>query len=161
MTFTLEMIVNGINERKDLLHITHQQIADASGVSRSTVDRILKHQDNYIPTIQNLLDIANTVGYTFGQEEKEPLETADPKLQQIIDVYEARCEALENSSRLKTVQYNLLLAEKDRTIESQDKSLAKKDRWINRLASALFLVFLGIITVLLLDIAIRGIGWLL
>lgn len=153
MEFTLDNIVAGINARKEELGVTPQQIADASGVSRATVDRILKNQDGYVPHLENLLDVANTVGYQFDFKEPTPVQTDDSTLQQIIYVYEKRCEALEKESRLKTVQSNLLVATKDKVIE-------KQNLWLNRLFNTLLALGLGIILVLLVDLCVRGIGWI-
>lgn len=150
---TLDSIIDGIITRKELLHATNQQIADASGVSLSTVNRILRKQEGYIPTIQTLLDIATAVGYEFSDPEREPVEVeGDARLREIIRVYEEKCKLLENESRLKTVQYNLAMAEKDRVIDT-------KDKWVNRLFNSLVALGLGIIIVLLIDICVRGIGW--
>lgn len=116
MTYTLDMIVDGINARKELLKATNQQISDASGVSKSTVDRILRKQECYIPNAQNLLDIVNTVGYEFTAPVDRPVATDDAALNQIMLVYEERCEDLARESRLKTVQSNLVIAEKSKWI---------------------------------------------
>lgn len=152
MSLTLDSILDGIIARKELLCATSQQISDASGVSKSTVDRMLRKQDGYIPNVQNLLDVAAAVGYEFQSREPEPVQTNDPHLRQLIYVYEKRCETLEKENRLKTVQSNMLLAEKDRTI-------ASKNRWISRLSGLLIVLTFGIILVLAVDIAVRGIGW--
>lgn len=153
MEFTLENIVAGINARKDELGVSPQQIADASGVSRATVDRILKRQDGYVPHLENLLDVANAVGYQFNFQEPVPIQTDDLTLQQIIYVYEKRCEALEKESRLKTVQSNLIIAAKDKALES-------KDLWLNRFFKTIVALGSGIILVLLADVCIRGAGWI-
>lgn len=134
MTYTLDMIVDGINARKELLKTTNQQISDASGVSKSTVDRILRKQECYIPNAQNLLDIANTVGYEFTAPVDRPVATDDAVLNQIILVYEKRCEDLARESRLKTVQSNLVIAE--------------KDKWI-RFLTILSLAFVAVIVLLI------------
>lgn len=146
MTYTLDRVVDGINARKELLSITNQQIADASGVSKSTVDRILRKQECYIPNAQNLLDIASTVGYEFNPPDDRPVTTDDAALNQIISVYEKRCEDLARESRLKTVQSNLVIAE--------------KAKWI-RFLTVLSLTFVAAIILLLLyDVTRPDIGWI-
>lgn len=146
MTYTLDMIIDGINTRKELLKTTNQQISDASGVSKSTVDRILRKQECYIPSAQNLLDIANTVGYDFAVTNDRPVVTDDAALNQIIFVYEKRCEDLARESRLKTVQSNLVIAE--------------KAKWI-RFLTVLSLAFVaGIVLLLLYDVTRPDIGWI-
>lgn len=146
MTYTLDMIVDGINARKELLKATNQQISDASGVSKSTVDRILRKQECYIPNAQNLLDIVNTVGYEFAAPVDRPVVTDDAVLNQIILVYEKRCEDLARESRLKTVQSNLVIAE--------------KSKWI-RFLTLLSLAFVAAIVLLLFyDVTRPDIGWI-
>lgn len=145
MIYTLDLIVDGINARKELLQTTNQQIADASGVSKSTVDRILRKQECYIPNAQNLLDIANTVGYDFAAPDDRPVSTDDAALTQLIAVYEKRCEDLARESRLKTVQSNLVIAE--------------KDKWIRFLAILSLSFVAAIILLLLYDVTRPDIGW--
>lgn len=141
---TLETIIEGINARKTHLNATNQQIAEASGVSKTTVDRILAGKATS-PCIQNVLDIANTVGYDFQKPEKEPVETTDPTLQNIIYAYEKRCEVLERESRLKTVQYNTIIA--------------GKDKWIGFLTTLTLILVAGIISVLVYDLTHLDRGW--
>lgn len=144
---TCDEIIDGILARKEILNTTNQQIADASNVPKTTVDRILR-KETQNPSIIPVLAIAEAVGFEFYRSDEPPVDTTDEKLQQIIYVYEKRCEALEKESRLKTVQSNLVIAEKDRRI-------ADKDKWIARLFSCLMLCLL----VLLIDVCVRGIGW--
>lgn len=146
MTLSLEMIVDGINARKEYLKTTNQQIADASGVSKSTVDRILRKQECYIPNAQNLLDIANTVGYDFTVPDDRPVVTDDAVLNQIIFVYEKRCEDLARESHLKTVQSNLIIAE--------------KTKWIRFLTCVSLAFVVGIVILLLYDVTRPDIGWI-
>lgn len=138
--------MDGINARKELLKTTNQQIADASGVSKSTVDRILRKQECYIPNAQNLLDIANTVGYDFTVPDDKPVTTDDAALNQIILVYEKRCEDLARESRLKTVQSNLVIAE--------------KTRWIRFLTCISLFFVAGIVLLLIYDGTRPDIGWI-
>lgn len=92
-----------------------------------------------------MLDIANTVGYDFQKQEETPAKTADPTLQNIIYVYEKRCEVLEKESRLKIVQSNMVIAE--------------KDRWIRFLATLSLVLVMGIICLLLYDLTHLDRGW--
>lgn len=141
---TLNDIIGGINERKAILNASNQQIADASGVSKPTVDRILSGRATS-PCIQNVLDIATAVGYDFQKPEPEAVETADPTLQNIIYIYERRCEVLEKESRLKTVQSNMVIA--------------GKDRWIRFLATLSIILVAGIICILIFDLTHQNVGW--
>lgn len=143
---TLDSIIDGIIARKEDLSATNQQIADASNVSLSTVNRILRKQEGYIPNIQTLLDIATAVGYDFAPAEQKPVETDDAVLNHIIQVYENRCSDLERESRLKTVQYNMIVAE--------------KTKWIKFLTVLSLVLVAGIILVLLYDVTHPNIGWI-
>lgn len=142
---TLDNIIDGIIARKEALHATNQQIADASNVSLSTVNRILRKQEGYIPNIQTLLDIATAVGFDFSPVEQKPVETEDAVLNHIIQVYENRCADLERESRLKTVQYNMVIAE--------------KSKWIKFMTILSLALVAGIILVLLYDVTHPDIGW--
>lgn len=141
---TVDQIINGIIERKDILHATNQQIADASNVPKTTVDRILR-KETLNPSLQSVVDIATAVGYDFAQLEKKPVVTDDVTLQQIIYVYEKRCADLERESRLKTVQTNMIIA--------------GKDRWIRFLTILSIMLVVGIFTILVFDITNPFIGW--
>lgn len=142
---TLEIIVDGINARKETLNATNQQIAEASKVSLSTVNRLLRKEEGYAPTVNNLLDIANAVGYDFQIEQEKPVTTNDEALRQIIYVYEKRCADLERESRLKTVQTNMIIA--------------GKDRWIKFLTILSIALFSGIALILLYDVTHPDIGY--
>lgn len=142
---TVDQIINGIIERKDILHATNQQIADAANVPKTTVDRILR-KETLNPSLQSVVDIATAVGYDFGQTEKEPVVTDDAALQQIIYVYEKRCADLERESRLKTVQTNMIIA--------------GKDRWIRFLTLLSITFVVGIFTILVFDITNPFVGWI-
>lgn len=133
-------IIDGINARKAALGMTNQQIADASQVPKSTVDRVLrKGTEN--PTMNVILDIAAVVGYEFGSQAapQPPAESAEKQyIQRIISMYEAQ---LASSER----QYNLVTAE--------------KNRWIKILAIIIGILGAGVITILLIDILNPTVGW--
>lgn len=148
---TCEEVIDGILERKKILNTTNQQISDASGVPKATVDRILR-KETPNPSFQTIMDMATAVGYDFSPRDDFPVDTDDEKLRQIIYLYEKRCEALEKESRLKTVQSNLVIAEKDRTIQS-------KDQWVRRLFNSLVILGVCVMIALLIDVCLRGIGW--
>lgn len=148
---TCEEVIDGILERKKILNTTNQQISDASGVPKATVDRILR-KETPNPSFQTIMDMATAVGYDFSARDDFPVDTDGEKLRQIIYLYEKRCEALEKESRLKTVQSNLVIAEKDRTIQS-------KDQWVRRLFNSLVILGVCVMIALLIDVCLRGIGW--
>lgn len=137
-------IIDGILERKKVLNATNQQIADAANVPKTTVDRILR-KETQNPSFQPVLDIANAVGYDFSTPKPSAPETDDTAVKQIIYIYEQRCADLERESRLKTVQSNMLLAE--------------KSRWIRFLTVLSLTLVAGIIMILLYDVTNPSVGW--
>lgn len=141
---TCDEIINGILERKKELNVTNQQIADASNVPKTTVDRILR-KETQNPSFQPVIDIANAVGYDFSTAKQNAPETDDAAMKQIIYIYEQRCADLERESRLKTVQSNLLMAE--------------KTRWIKFLTTLCLALVAGIIIILLYDVTNPNVGW--
>lgn len=133
-------IIDGINARKTALGMTNQQISDASGVPKSTVDRVLR-KDTENPTITVILPIADAVGYDFSTRNTAQLpdQSGDSQyIRHIISMYETQLAAQER-------QYNLVTAE--------------KNRWIKILALIIGLLGVGIITILLIDILNPTVGW--
>lgn len=133
-------IIDGINARKTALGMTNQQISDASGVPKSTVDRVLR-KDTENPTITVILPIADAVGYDFSSRNTEQLPDRDGDSQyirHIISMYESQIAAQER-------QYNLVTAE--------------KNRWIQLLSLIVGLLVLGILFILIYDITHPDIGW--
>lgn len=133
-------IIDGINAKKTAMNMTNQQIADASGVPKSTVDRVLR-KDTENPTMKVILEIASAVGYDFNT--RSIPESADgsldgPYIRHIISMYETRIAAQER-------QYNLTTAE--------------KNRWIKMLASIVGILVAGILFILIFDITHPEVGW--
>lgn len=91
-------IVDGILERKTALGMTVQQISDASGVPKSTVDNILRKAVNN-PSAQNILDIASAVGYDIGGGADKELEAiTDPCIRYIVASNKRHTDALVSQS---------------------------------------------------------------
>lgn len=134
-------IIDGINTQKTAVGMTNQQIADASGVPKSTVDRILgKRTEN--PTMQVILDIAGAVGYDMGGTARPvPADnlTDNPYVREIISMYKQQITDLK-------LQHNRVTAE--------------KDRWIQTLAAILAIMGAGAVTILLLDMTNPEFGWI-
>lgn len=81
---TVTTIIDGIVEKKTTLNMTVQQISDASGVPKSTVDNILRKSVTN-PSMQNILDIAAAVGYDIsGADESNLDEISDPYVKYIV-----------------------------------------------------------------------------
>lgn len=134
-------IIDGINAQKAAVGMTNQQVADASGVPKSTVDRVLsKRTDN--PTMQVILDIAGAVGYELGGTSRSGRTddlTDNPYVREIITMYKHQIADLK-------LQHNRVTAE--------------KDRWIQALAAILAIMGAGAITILLLDMTNPEFGWI-
>lgn len=113
-------LITSIGKRKEALGITNQMISEASGVPKSTVDRVLRGETRD-PSAQTVLDMAYTVGYRLVNDndlQPEPVTDTATIMQM-----------LTRENRLKTIQSNALIAAKDRTIED-------KSRWVKFLAAA-------------------------
>lgn len=109
---TVSELIKDMAKRKEEMGLTSRMISDASNVPKSTVDRILRGETRD-PSAQTILDMAYVVGYRLINDNDTKEESSDSKLVAV----------LERESRLKTVQHNTIVAEKDRTI-------ADKSRWL-------------------------------
>lgn len=147
-------IIDGILAKKEELGMTSQQLADASGVPKSTVDRILR-KDTPNPSMQTILDIADAVGYQLFESAPRtlpvvPMEgAASPYLQHIITMYERQL-ADKDAAHAREVtklerNYNLVTNE--------------KNRWIKILAIIVGVLGIGVVTILLIDILNPAVGW--
>ncbi len=134
---TVNELLQGIVKQKEVLKLTNQMVAEASGVPKTTVDRILRGETAN-PSMQTVLDIAYVVGYKITNDNDGQSTAVDCQL----------VNMLERESRLKTIQSNSLIAAKDETI--RDKS-----RWVK------FLTLSTITFALLLIITWAGIALLL
>lgn len=148
-------IINGILAKKEELGMTSQQIADASGVPKSTVDRILR-KDTPNPSMQTILDIADAVGYQLFDTAPRKLQAvpvegeASPYLHHIISMYERQL-ADKDAAHAREIakqerQYNMVANE--------------KNRWIKILAIIVGILGIGVVTILLIDILNPTIGWI-
>ena len=139
-------IIDGIRTKKDELGLTNQQLSDASGVPKPTVDRILGGRtDN--PTLQNVLDLANAVGYEFHPRTAMPPApvTASGGTEQIVAIYEDRIKSYERLLARDQRHNNMLLAE--------------KNRWLLLSLTVNIILVALICGVLIFDITHPDIGW--
>lgn len=146
---TTEDIIRGISERVEEIGITRQQLADASGVPKSTIDRIMRG-DTSNPSIQTILDLAGAVGYSFGNHpEQEPAlpgaSIKDPVVKQLITVYENRGMMYEERIKRITAHFNMLLAEKNRWLK------------FSMTLNVIFVVFFCMIV--FIDVLNPDVGW--
>ena len=144
-------ILDGIIEKKKEKNLTSQQLADASNVPKSTIDRILRKETTN-PTLQTILDMAAAVGYTFSNIKDEspaaPEATTikDPMVLHLIRVYEARGQSYEERIKRNTAHFNMLLAE--------------KNRWLKYSLIANIILIVFICSILIIDVMNPDIGWI-
>jgi len=144
-------IIEGIVAKKAEIQMTSQQLSDASGVPKSTVDRILRG-DTPNPSMQTILDLAAAVGYSFGNHpQPEPAVhhaagIKDPMVLQIISIYESRGKSYEERIKRNTAHFNMLLSE--------------KNRWIKLSLTLNIILVIFICAVLLYDATHPDVGWI-
>lgn len=126
-------IIDDIIKQKEKTGMTTRQIADASGLSRGTVERFFRNDPTQSPTMQTVNDIAEAVGYTIG--ENAP---ADAPPDQLASFYEERL-------RIMASHY--------------ERRLKEKNHWLRVLAIACGVLVLLIIGVLLYDATHLNVGW--
>lgn len=103
----VETMIDQINQVRIETGITYQQIADASGVPRSTVSRIL-HGETPTPTSKNLHDIARAVGcQILWPPQTEPTTDEVEIIQIVVKTEERRTQEMR-------CMYNAMLAQKHR-----------------------------------------------
>lgn len=129
---TVKDIIYGIIAQKDARGLTAQQIADWSGVSKSTVDRLLRNEEGTGISAQNLFDIANAVGYKIGASEE------DPAIQRIVDMYESRIRQTEIQN---------------------GASQRRQSRWMLGIAVFAAAIVIFVLCMLFYDLANPSIGW--
>lgn len=148
---TVTDIVDGIILKKNAIGMTNQQLSDASGVPKTTIDRILRH-DTPNPTMQTVLDLAAAVGFSFSNHPEQPSpvpdesKVKDPMTLHMISYYERQAVAYEERIKRVTSHFNMLLAE--------------KNRWIRFSMALNIILIVFLVGVLILDLLIPGIGWM-
>ena len=130
---TVQEILSGIIAKKKENSMTAQQIADLSGVSKSTVDRLLRNEEGTGISAQNLFDVASAVGYKIGESSNE-----DPAIRRIVDMYEERIRQTE-------IQHNL--------------SQERQNRWMRWIAIFAAVVVIFVLAMLFFDMANPNVGW--
>lgn len=130
-------IIAEINTKKAENGMTNQQISDASGVPKPTVDRVLRGGTDE-PRAQTLLDIAAVFDYDLVQSQQPDAARDDAHAQQIAALYESQLADLRR-------QLNITRAEKARSIHILG--------WI------VAVLVLGIFAILLVDALNPTVGW--
>lgn len=134
---SIASIIADINAKKAESGMTNQQISDASGVPKPTVDRVLRGGTDE-PRAQTLLDIAAVFDYDLVPAQQPDAARDDAHAQQIAALYESQLADLRR-------QLNITRAEKARSIHILG--------WI------VAVLVLGIFAILLFDALNPTVGW--
>lgn len=129
---TVQEIVSGIIAKKKESGMAAQQIAELSGVSKSTIDRLLRNETGIGISAQILFDVASAVGYKIGAPEE------DPAIQCIVDMYESRIRRTE-------IQHS--------------SSQKRQSRWMLGIAVFSAVIVIFVLSMLFYDLANPSIGW--
>ena len=129
---TVQEIVSGIIAKKKESGMAAQQIAELSGVSKSTIDRLLRNKTGIGISAQILFDVASAVGYKIGAPEE------DPAIQRIVDMYESRIRQTE-------IQHS--------------SSQKRQSRWMLGIAAFSAVIVIFVLSMLFYDLANPSIGW--
>lgn len=129
---TVQEIVSGIIAKKKESGMAAQQIAELSGVSKSTIDRLLRNETGIGISAQILFDVASAVGYKIGAPEE------DPAIQRIVDMYESRIRQTE-------IQHS--------------SSQKRQSRWMLGIAVFSAVIVIFVLSMLFYDLANPSIGW--
>lgn len=147
---TTPEILDGIFRKQHEIGMTNQQFSDASGIPKASIERI-KRGDTANPTIETVLALSGAVGYTFSNHPEQPSpvpdesKIRDPMTLHMINYYERQAQAYEERIKRVTSHFNMLLAE--------------KNRWIRTLAGIIGIMIVGVLSLLLIDIATPDLGW--
>lgn len=148
---TTSNIIDGMIAKQNEIGFTNQQWSDASGVPKTTIDRI-KRKETINPSMQTILDMANAVGYTINSHPEQipavPQEIGikDPMVQHLINVYENRGRSYEERIKRNSAHYNQLLAE--------------KNRWIKFSLTLNIILVVFICLILVYDVLHPDVGWI-
>jgi transcriptional regulator with XRE-family HTH domain len=147
---TTPEILDGIFQKQREIGMTNQQFSDASGVPKASIERI-KRGDTANPTMDTILALSAAVGFTFSNHPDQippvpsEVQHKDPMVQHMINYYEHQTQAYEERIKRITSHFNMLLAE--------------KNRWIQTLATIIGIMIVSFVSFLLMDIATPELGW--
>lgn len=130
-----------LNRLKSEKSMTNQQIANLSGVSLSTVNRIMAGSAKN-PSHEAVVSICSALGGDPADIESEHETHPDDRCEIFVRVLEGYEQQF------------------DREREAYDAQLHTKDRWIRALAVALGVIIAIILALLVADMLTPHIGWL-
>lgn len=143
--------------RKDYLRWSNQDLADISGISKTSVDRILA---GHAGDIRNSTMEAITKALVNGSWGQFPCadpneSTADPLLQKEVEQLRHELEKAETTGQKQTDYLKRIVDDLQQSIKWYKRSL-KWHKWMICIFAGISLVFL---VWLIIDLATVGIGW--
>lgn len=147
-TIDIHAEIDRINEAREALHMTQQQLADASLVPLQTVSRVLGHKtDN--PTYATMIALKKAVGILDRTELPDlPVKTGEPKAD-LIELYRHMLERERIESKQR-------IAGELREYRLRSAYLKRTNRF---LSIALAVVLAAIIAVMIIDATNENIGF--
>lgn len=141
----LDIFIPELDARRGALNMSYQNVADACGVSQTTVIRIFKRQTE--PTVAMLQKIAAAVKF---EPRREEIVLTGYTQEDYISFLRKSLEAAKEEYTVRAAQqeahYNMLLAE--------------KNRWIKYLFVAVILVAGFLVGWLIIDVTHPTVGWI-
>ena len=141
----LDIFIPELDARRSALNMSYQNVADACGVSQTTIIRIFKRQTE--PTLAMLQKIATAVRL---EPKREEIILAGYTQEDYIRYLQKSLEATKEEHAVRMAQqeahYNMLLAE--------------KNRWIKYLFTAVILVAGFLVAWLIIDVTHPTVGWI-
>lgn len=139
-----EQLIQELDALRIAQNLSYQNVADACGVSQSTVIRAFKHQTE--PTLDLLQKIAASVGY---EPHREPIVLQDYTKEAYVDFLQQVIATEREEHHLREARaearHNMLLNQKSRTI--------------GYLCAVLFLFAVAFIAWLIIDVTHPTVGW--
>ena len=132
----------------DQAKLTYRQLADLTGISESTVGRILTGQVE--PKYSDMAAIAKVVGASLD----DIAGIARPEAEEIKDL---RLKVREQDAEIRSQA--AVIASHDREIARADKAAEYLKKIVRVLALAVAVMFSAVMTVLVYDILNGDIGW--
>lgn len=141
----LDVFIPELDARRGAANMSYQNVADACGVSQTTIIRIFKRQTE--PTVAMLQKMASAVKY---EPRRDEIILTGYTQEDYIKFLQKSLEAAKEEHAMRSAQqeahYNMLFAE--------------KNRWIRILAILVGILGVGVVTILLIDILNPTIGWI-